>query len=52
MGDKEHPLLEDSKKIFRNAEAICFDVDSTVCVGEAIDEFAGFLGVGEQVSNL
>ena len=51
MSDKQHPI-ETAKLIFKNAEAICFDVDSTVCVGEAIDEFASFLGVGEQVANL
>ena len=39
-------------ELWRNCEAVCFDVDSTVCVGEAIDEFAAFLGVGEQVASL
>lgn len=28
------------------ASAFCFDVDSTVCVDEGIDELAGFLGKG------
>ncbi|GAB1606201.1 phosphoserine phosphatase-like [Argonauta hians] len=32
------------------ADAVCFDVDSTVIKDEAIDELAKFCGVGEQVS--
>ena len=40
------------KELWCKADAICFDVDSTVCTGEAIDDFAAFLGVGEQVAEL
>lgn len=36
----------------RNADAFCFDVDSTFCEDESIDEIAAFLGVGEEVAAL
>lgn len=39
-----------AKRIWRNADAVCFDVDSTVCQDEAIDELAEFLGVGSEVA--
>lgn len=39
-------------QIWRNADAVCFDVDSTVCQGEAIDELAKFCGVGKDVQML
>lgn len=35
---------------FAAATAVCFDVDSTVCVDEAIDRLAGFCGAAEEVS--
>jgi len=35
--------------IFRSADAVCFDVDSTVVKEEGIDELASFCGVGQQV---
>ena len=31
------------------ADAFCFDVDSTVCTDEGIDELAAFCGAGEAV---
>ena len=31
------------------ADAVCFDVDSTVVKEEGIDELAEFCGVGEEV---
>lgn len=43
---------EEVKACWRQAEAVCFDVDSTVCVDEGIDEFAAFCGVSEQVKEL
>ncbi|VDO31561.1 unnamed protein product [Haemonchus placei] len=43
---------EHVRRIWRNADAVAFDVDSTVCQDEAIDEFANFLGVGEAVANV
>jgi phosphoserine phosphatase len=38
------------KKIWRNSNAVCFDVDSTVCKDEAIDELAEYLGKGAEVA--
>jgi phosphoserine phosphatase len=36
----------------RTADAFCFDVDSTFCQDESIDEIAAFLGVGDEVAAL
>ncbi len=44
--------LDDLKRLWRNADCVCFDVDSTVCVNEAIDDLAHFAGVGDQVKQL
>uniref|UniRef100_A0A0D9XUC3 phosphoserine phosphatase n=1 Tax=Leersia perrieri TaxID=77586 RepID=A0A0D9XUC3_9ORYZ len=35
---------------WRNAHAVCFDVDSTVCLDEGIDELADFCGAGKAVA--
>ncbi|XP_040379768.1 phosphoserine phosphatase, chloroplastic-like [Oryza brachyantha] len=32
---------------WRDADAVCFDVDSTVCLDEGIDELANFCGAGK-----
>ncbi|GFS25872.1 phosphoserine phosphatase [Elysia marginata] len=40
------------KACWRQAQAVCFDVDSTVCVDEGIDELAAFCGVSDQVKEL
>uniref|UniRef100_A0A8R1Y6S8 Phosphoserine phosphatase n=1 Tax=Onchocerca volvulus TaxID=6282 RepID=A0A8R1Y6S8_ONCVO len=32
-----------AKKLWQKADAVCFDVDSTLCVDEMIDEFAKYL---------
>ncbi|XP_020248000.1 phosphoserine phosphatase, chloroplastic-like [Asparagus officinalis] len=37
-------------EIWRSADAVCFDVDSTVCVDEGIDELADFCGAGKAVA--
>lgn len=37
---------------WRAAAAVCFDVDSTLCTDESIDELAAFLGVGDAVAEL
>ena len=37
---------------WRSADAVCFDVDSTFCVDESIDEIAAFLGKGPAVAAL
>ncbi|KAI6234672.1 O-phosphoserine phosphohydrolase [Aphelenchoides fujianensis] len=39
-----------ARRVWRSADAVCFDVDSTVCQDEAIDELAKFLGKGEEVA--
>ncbi|KAH0877771.1 hypothetical protein HID58_065165 [Brassica napus] len=36
--------------LWRDVEAVCFDVDSTVCVDEGIDELAEFCGAGKAVA--
>lgn len=36
--------------MWRNANAVCFDVDSTVCIDEGIDELADFCGAGKAVA--
>lgn len=38
--------------LWRSAQAVCFDVDSTLCVDESIDELAAFLGCGDAVAAL
>lgn len=42
----------DPEKIFRSADAVCFDVDSTLFTTEAIDELADYLGKVEAVKNV
>ncbi|XP_023893112.1 phosphoserine phosphatase, chloroplastic [Quercus suber] len=37
-------------ELWRNANAVCFDVDSTVCLDEGIDELAEFCGAGKAVA--
>ncbi|XP_042387292.1 phosphoserine phosphatase, chloroplastic-like isoform X2 [Zingiber officinale] len=41
---------EEVLKIWRSAGAVCFDVDSTVCLDEGIDELADFCGAGKAVA--
>ncbi|XP_010459495.1 PREDICTED: phosphoserine phosphatase, chloroplastic-like [Camelina sativa] len=36
--------------LWESVEAVCFDVDSTVCVDEGIDELAEFCGAGKAVA--
>jgi len=43
---------EQMKRIWRNADCVTFDVDSTVCIDEAIDEIAEYFDVGEKVAAL
>jgi phosphoserine phosphatase len=33
-------------------QLVCFDVDSTFCTDESIDELAAFIGKGEEVAEL
>jgi phosphoserine phosphatase len=39
-------------RLIQTADAFCFDVDSTVCVDEGIDELAEYLGKGEEVAEM
>lgn len=39
-------------KTLQQADGVCFDVDSTFCQDESIDELAEYLGVGEKVKEL
>lgn len=40
------------KEVWRRADAVCFDVDSTVCCDEAIDELAKYAGKSREVSDI
>lgn len=44
--------LSQTKELLRRAEAVCFDVDSTVIREEGIDELAKFCGVGDAVTEM
>nr|XP_002119347.1 phosphoserine phosphatase-like [Ciona intestinalis]XP_004227312.1 phosphoserine phosphatase-like [Ciona intestinalis] len=35
--------------VWKNADAVCFDVDSTVCCDEGLDELAKYCGVADKV---
>ena len=39
-------------KCLQEADAVCFDVDSTVCTGEGIDDIAEWLGCGKKIKDL
>lgn len=39
-------------KALRDADAVCFDVDSTVITSEGIDDLAAYLGCGDKVAEL
>jgi len=43
---------DEAGRVLRGVDAVCFDVDSTVITVEGIDEYAGFLGVGDKVAEL
>jgi len=42
--------IDKAKQIWQHADAVCFDVDSTVVQEEGIDVLADFCGVGERVA--
>lgn len=42
----------ETQKVLQNADAVCFDVDSTVIQEEGIDELAKFCNKGTEVANL
>ncbi|CAH1438729.1 unnamed protein product [Lactuca virosa] len=41
---------KDVLDLWQTADAVCFDVDSTVCLDEGIDELAEFCGAGKAVA--
>lgn len=41
--------LEECRSIWKKADTVCFDVDSTLIKDEGLDELAEFCGVGPQV---
>ncbi|EDV29352.1 Phosphoserine phosphatase [Trichoplax sp. H2] len=43
---------EEVVQVWKAADAVCFDVDSTVCIDEGLDKLADYCGVGEQVKDL
>lgn len=42
----------DPRIIWRQADAVCFDIDSTVIQEEGIDELAKYCGKGEEIKNM
>lgn len=40
------------REVFRSSDAVCFDVDSTVCRDEAIDELAIFANKEKEVMEM
>ncbi|XP_065878850.1 phosphoserine phosphatase, chloroplastic isoform X3 [Euphorbia lathyris] len=44
------PSKAEVLELWRGADAVCFDVDSTVCLDEGIDELADFCGAGKAVA--
>lgn len=40
------------RKIWKTADVVTFDVDSTVITEEAIDELANFCGKGAEITEL
>ncbi|CAM9463296.1 unnamed protein product [Ectocarpus sp. 4 AP-2014] len=52
VGPQEGIDVEGAKSALRRAQAVCFDVDSTVIVEEGIDVLADFCGATEAVADL
>ena len=50
IGAKDKMTLSQAQGILLKAQAVCFDVDSTVIPEEGIDELASFQGAGEAVA--
>lgn len=44
--------MNQCKEVWRKADAVCFDVDSTVCCDEAIDELAKYVNKTKEVSEI
>lgn len=45
-------LTADVIELLQKADAVAFDVDSTVCTDEGIDELAAYLGKGDEVAEM
>lgn len=45
-------MADTVKSLWRDVDAVCFDVDSTVIQEEAIDEVAKFCNKGSEVQKL
>lgn len=43
---------EQARQLWQRADAVCFDVDSTVIQEEGVDELARFLGKAEEVAQM
>lgn len=43
---------QDVIELLKQADAVCFDVDSTVCTGEGIDDLAFRCGKEDQVKEM
>ena len=43
------PSRDITLQIWRKADAVCFDVDSTLATIEGLDALAKYCGVGEEV---
>ena len=52
MGQRADMTEAGMKELWKRADCVCFDVDSTVCTDEAIDELATFVNVGDEVAHL
>ena len=39
-------------EVWRTSDAVAFDVDSTVCIDEGIDELGVYVGAGEKVARI
>ncbi|KAI0215133.1 Phosphoserine phosphatase [Lamellibrachia satsuma] len=52
MGQRVNINEAEMKALWKTADCVCFDVDSTVCTDEAIDELATFVNVGDKVAHL
>lgn len=44
--------ITNAADVLRRADAVCFDVDSTVITSEGIDDLADYLGCKEKVAEL
>ncbi len=50
MSDKK-VVSEKLLSLWTGADAVCFDVDSTVITGEGLDDLADYCGCGEEVAS-